>query len=173
MQERGCSHRVGSPLPFSFGGESTFSVPAGRQEPLLVNGSSPPLKNKGLGAEDRSKGSTNMPPPKAKRVLKPGMRPSGLQRPVQRMGTRVLGVRPNGSTSAKEPMKAKVMTIGGVGSSLQLAVYTPGLYIDPTSLVSRPSTPPVFGDHLQYAKTAVPGLPLPFLHSVSDQNLEV
>jgi len=118
LQERGCSQRVGSPVPFSFAGESTFSVADGEHEPQLVNGSSPHLKNKDLGVEDRSKRSTNMPPPKTKRMVKPGMRPSGLQRPTQRMGTRVLGVRPNGSTSTREPIKAKVSYSGGMGNNL-------------------------------------------------------
>jgi len=141
-QERGCSQRVGSPVPFSFAGESTFSVADGEHEPQPVIGSSPLLKNKDLGVEDGTKRSTNMPPPKMKRMVKPGMRPSGLQRPVQRTGTRVLGVRPNGSTSTREPIKAKsTFAFGGYDEDSEVPIPTTRVVHSPLDKENRLATP--------------------------------
>ena len=81
-QERGYGQENASPIPFNF--------------------------SEG-GGEDRSRKSTNMPPPKTKKLLNPRARPSGLQRPLQRGGgTRVLGVRPNGCKRTEGPMKPRV-----------------------------------------------------------------
>ena len=75
----------------------------GDASPILLNSNS--LRE----GEDHSRRSTNMPPPKTKKLLNPRARPSGLQRPLQRGGgTRVLGVRPNGCKKTEGPMKARV-----------------------------------------------------------------
>ena len=88
LQERGCGQ--------------------GDASPILLNSNSLVDKQEG-GGEDHSRRSTNMPPPKTKKLLNPRARPSGLQRPLQRGGgTRVLGVRPNGCKRTEGPMKARV-----------------------------------------------------------------